>query len=365
MGSAGVGRQVGMVVLFTVAVYINHAVALQVTSSGPQTTKKAQGDAVTLSCTYSESPSDTGQLDVEWSMVSPDMTQKDKLVLSYSGGKEYKLGSPDLMNRLKFVGDPSRGDASISITSLRVSETATYQCKVKKPPGIDSRKITLIVLAPPSVPRCWVENGEVIGSSVSLRCKSAEGSIPLNYKWTRDSGSMPTTATQYAQTGELLISNHSQSYTGGYTCEVSNEVGKEQCKYTLNAYNPTNRAGVIAGAVIGALLLLLLLLLLIWLLICCCQKRRYEKETANEIKEDAAAPESRPGSRHSSFRSVTGYRTHHGIVYNSVRNAQPNRTESARSSIYTDPRQLSPQANSPDSAYKPPLNYDSRYGYPV
>ena len=46
----------------------------------------------------------------------------------------------------------------------------------------------------------------------------------------------------------------------------------------------TNKAGVIAGAVIGALLLLLLLLLLIWLLICCCHKRRYEKEVANEIR---------------------------------------------------------------------------------
>lgn len=46
----------------------------------------------------------------------------------------------------------------------------------------------------------------------------------------------------------------------------------------------TNKAGVIAGAVIGALLLLLLLLLLIWLLFCCCHKRRYQKEVANEIR---------------------------------------------------------------------------------
>ncbi|XP_072537112.1 V-set and immunoglobulin domain-containing protein 8b [Salminus brasiliensis] len=357
--------RVSLVVLYAIAIYQSQTVGLQVTSTGPQTIKKAQGEDVTLSCTYSESPSDTGQLDVEWSIVSPDMTQKDRLILSYSEGTEYKLVSPDLKNRLKFVGDPSRGDATISITSLRVSEMATYQCKVKKPPGVDSRKVTLVVLARPSVPKCWVENGEVIGSSVSLRCKSSEGSIPLNYKWTRESGSMPPTATQNSQTGELLISNHSQSYTGSYMCEVSNEVGKEQCKYTLKAYNPINKAGVIAGAVIGALLLLLLLLLLIWLLICCCQKRRYEKETANEIKEDTAAPESRPGSRHSSFRSAMGYRTHHGIIYSSVRNGQPNRTESGHSRIYPSPSQVLPQANSPSSDYKPPLNYDSRYGYPV
>lgn len=39
------------------------------------------------------------------------------------------------------------------------------------------------------------------------------------------------------QTGELLIYNHSQSYTGNYVCAVSNDVGMEQCKYTLKAYN--------------------------------------------------------------------------------------------------------------------------------
>lgn len=53
---------------------------IQVTSTGPQTIKKHQGADIILGCTYNESPSDTGQLDVEWSIISPDMTQKDKLV---------------------------------------------------------------------------------------------------------------------------------------------------------------------------------------------------------------------------------------------------------------------------------------------
>ncbi|XP_066500822.1 V-set and immunoglobulin domain-containing protein 8b [Hoplias malabaricus] len=354
--------------VFLVVLYgseISHTVAMQVTSTGPQTIKKAQGESVVLGCTYSESPSDVGQLDVEWSIVSPDMTQKDKLILSYSGGKEYKLSNPDLMSRLTFVGDPSRGDATISITSLSISDTATYQCKVKKPPGSDSRKVTVVVLVRPSVPKCWVENGEVIGTTVSLCCKTSEGSIPLSYKWTKESGSMPLTASQNAQTGELLISNHSQSYMGTYICEVSNEVGNEQCKYTLMAYNPTNKAGIIAGAVIGALLLLLLLLLLIWLLICCCQKHRYQKETANEIKEDAAAPDSHPASRNSSLRSIMGYRTHHGIIYNSVRNGQANRTVSGHGNIFTERNQELRHSSLSANDYKPPLTYDSRYGYPV
>lgn len=57
----------------------------------------------------------------------------------------------------------------------------------------------------------------------------------------------------------------------------------------MSSFAATNKAGVIVGAVIGALLLLLLLLFLIWLLICCCHKRRYQKEVANEIRYCAGA----------------------------------------------------------------------------
>lgn len=53
---------------------------MQITSSGPQTIQNAQGDTVNLGCTYTPAPQDTGELDIEWSALSPDMTQKDTLV---------------------------------------------------------------------------------------------------------------------------------------------------------------------------------------------------------------------------------------------------------------------------------------------
>ncbi|XP_016323728.1 coxsackievirus and adenovirus receptor homolog [Sinocyclocheilus anshuiensis] len=352
--------------LYITAVCLNHAaLAVQVTSTGPQMVKKAQGESVTLGCTYTVDASDVGDLDIEWTRVSQDMTQKDEMILSYTGGKQYQLGSPDLMSRLKFVGDPSRGDATVSVSSVKVSDTATYQCKVKKTPGIDSRKVTLVVLVRPSPPKCWVEGSEEKGGTVSLRCKSSQGSSPLKYAWTKESGNLPPTATQNPQTGELLIRNHSESYTGRYLCEVSNEVGTERCTYALQAYNPTNKVGVIVGAVIGALLLLLLLLLLIWLLICCCNKRCYEKDVANEIREDAPAPESHPGSRNSSFRSVLNYHVHPGIHYSSVGKADVTRAISGRSSTHTERSRGQREASMLASDHRPPLRYDSRYGYPV
>ncbi|XP_053727891.1 V-set and immunoglobulin domain-containing protein 8b isoform X1 [Synchiropus splendidus] len=335
--------------------------AMEVTSSGPQTIKKAKGENVNLGCTYTPGPMDTGELDIEWTNLSPDMTQKDKLILSYTGGQTHHFGEASLSKRLNFIGDPKQGDASIFLLNVVVSDTATYQCKVKKAPGVDMRKVTLVVMVPPSVPKCWVEGGEERGGTVSLRCNSPQGSSPLTYVWRREGGgAMPATATQDPQTGELLIRNHTDSNIGTYACEVTNAVGKQQCKYSLHAYNPTNKAGVIVGAVIGALLLLLLLLLLIWLLICCCHKRRYEKEVANEIREDVNAPESRPASRQSSLRSVLGYRTHHGVHYSSVRKNLPSLSD-AGSFMNRGERNESSQSGRRLS----PLKYDPKYGYPV
>lgn len=54
--------------------------AIQVTSTGEQTVKKAQGESVTIGCTYTIDSADVGELDIEWSRVSQDMTQKDQLV---------------------------------------------------------------------------------------------------------------------------------------------------------------------------------------------------------------------------------------------------------------------------------------------
>ncbi|CAL8347279.1 unnamed protein product [Lota lota] len=363
-----------LVAVFLVVVHLNRDVteALVVTSSGPQTIKRPQGTKVLLGCTYTPGPLDLGELDIEWYNVSPDVTQKDQLILSYTGGKTLHYVDSSVSKRMQFMGDPAMGDASISIDDVVVSDTATYQCKVKKAPGVDMRKVTLVVLVRPSVPQCWVEGGEEKGEDVSLRCKSSLGTNPLTYEWKRESGGpFPPTATQDPQTGQLLIKNHSDSYIGSYLCLSKNPVGEEQCKYTLRAYNPTNKAGVIAGAVIGALLLLLLLLLLIWLLVCCCLKRRYQKEVANEIREDVPAPESRPTSRAASLRSVMAYRAHPGVFYHSVQKGQVSRAESGRSVAHSV-RSAAHSVRSngrgmPASPVQslPPLQYDSKYGYAV
>ncbi|XP_046716314.1 V-set and immunoglobulin domain-containing protein 8a [Silurus meridionalis] len=284
---------------------------MKITSSGPQTLQLAQGEQKTLGCTYTPGPEDVGELDIEWTLVSPDTTQKDKVLLSYSGGQKYVHGDPELMTGVDFaVSDPSLGDASLSIAELTASHTGTYQCKVKKAPGLDMLKVTLQILERPSVPKCWMEGDGGVGTSLMLRCRSDEGSTPLQYLWKRETGGpIPPTVTQDPFLGELLISNHSTDLMGIYACEASNAVGKEFCRINLQAFSPPNRAGVIVGIVCGCLLLIIIIIIILLLLFFRCrqQRRRYEKEFSNEIREDVPAPESRPTSRVSSRHSRQAY----------------------------------------------------------
>ncbi|XP_032395882.1 V-set and immunoglobulin domain-containing protein 8a [Etheostoma spectabile] len=331
---------------------------MQVMSAGPQTILKAEGESVTLGCSYTPSPSDIGVLDIEWSVVSPDTTQKDQMLVSYTGGTTYVHANHALAKGLSFAApDPSLGDASISITLLSPAHSATYQCKVKKSPGVDMRKVSLVVLAKPSVPKCWVEGGELVGEAVSLHCKSAKGSTPLKYTWRRESaGPVPAAATQNSVTGELKISNHSQSFTGFYLCEVKNAVGAEHCRINLKANKPPNRAGVIVGTIVGSLLLIFILLvftgLLYWKL---STRHRFEKEFSNDIREDAPPPESRPVSRGTS-RSAS---QHPQVTY-----CQVGRTDVCSLS---DGRTHTPSSNS--HGHTPvkhaAVEYDSKYGYAV
>ncbi|XP_040914364.1 V-set and immunoglobulin domain-containing protein 8a [Toxotes jaculatrix] len=329
---------------------------MQVTSTGPQTIRKAEGESVTLGCSYTPSPLDAGELDIEWSVVSPDTTQKDQMLMSYTGGTKYIYDNHALAKGLSFAApDPSMGDASLSISELSPAHTATYQCKVKKSPGVDMRKVSLVVMVKPSVPKCWVEGGELVGEAVSLHCQSAKGSTPLKYTWRREStGPIPAIATQNSVTGELKISNHSQSSAGIYLCEVTNAVGAEHCRINLKANKPPNRAAVIVGTVVGSLLLIFILLVIIVLLCWKLSGRfHHEKEFSNEIREDVLPPESRPVSRHTS-RSASQYPQ---VTYSPVGGTDV--------SSFSEGCTHTPPSNSCTTVKCKPLEYDLKYGYAV
>uniref|UniRef100_A0A8D1WXC4 CXADR Ig-like cell adhesion molecule n=1 Tax=Sus scrofa TaxID=9823 RepID=A0A8D1WXC4_PIG len=250
-----------------------------------------------------------------WRFCCASCSCVESRIILYSGDKIYDDYYQDLKGRVHFTSnDLKSGDASINVTNLQLSDIGTYQCKVKKAPGVGNKKIQLTVLLKPSGTRCYVDGSEEIGNDFKLKCEPKEGSLPLLYKWQKLSNSqkLPTLWLAEMTSPVISVKNASTEYSGTYSCTVKNRVGSDQCLLRLDVVPPSNRAGTIAGAVIGVLLALVLIGLIVF---CCHKKRReekYEKEVHHDIREDVPPPKSRTstarsylGSNHSSLGSMS------------------------------------------------------------
>lgn len=297
------------------------ASALEITSTGPTSIEKASGESARLGCQFNLGPEDTGPLDIEWSYLPSDNRIEDKVVILYSGDRVYEDYYAPMKGRVHFnSADPKNGDASINLIGLKSSDSGTYQCKVKKAPGIRSRKILLIVMVRPSKPTCSTEGPTEVGKDIVLRCTTAEGTKPMQYSWekTSDSKLLPASAVLDPMGGTLNVRNASASASGTYRCVSSNRVGTEECFLHLSVTPPPNTTGIIAGSIIGVLLFLIIIAIVLF---CCCRARhrkKYEKEICNEIREDVPPPKSRVstarsftvGSQRSSLGSMSPSNLH-------------------------------------------------------
>uniref|UniRef100_A0A8C9DMQ0 CXADR Ig-like cell adhesion molecule n=1 Tax=Prolemur simus TaxID=1328070 RepID=A0A8C9DMQ0_PROSS len=112
-----------------------------------QMIEKAKGETAYLPCKFTLSAEDQGPLDIEWLLSPADNQQVDQVIILYSGDKIYDDYYQDLKGRVHFTSnDLKSGDASINVTNLQLSDIGTYQCKVKKAPGVANKKLQLTVL---------------------------------------------------------------------------------------------------------------------------------------------------------------------------------------------------------------------------
>ncbi|XP_030060073.1 coxsackievirus and adenovirus receptor isoform X2 [Microcaecilia unicolor] len=311
--------------------------ALELNPTEDTVLESSQGERVTLACQFTVSPADTGQLGIDWTF-SPSGGLEQPILL-FSNDQTYPQDG-QFKGRAFFTStDPTSGDASVEILNLKSTDAGVYECRVRKPPSMKSRKITLKVLIKPAQTKCHIDGAQEIGRDLKLMCASKEGTFPLTYTWEKLTGTrkLPASATTDSSIGVLTMKNASQEYSGTYRCSVQNRVGHDECSLVLNVVPPSNTAGAIAGAVIGTLLGLVLLGVIIF---CCCRKqkeKKYEKEVPHEIREDVAPPKSRTstahsyiGSNHSSLGSVSpsnmeGYTK---ALYNKVLNEELERPPS-------------------------------------
>ncbi|XP_035291074.1 CXADR-like membrane protein isoform X1 [Anguilla anguilla] len=278
--------------------------------------KKVVGDNATLPCHHQFWQAGTTTLDIEWLLQKPN--SKQTVVITYFGGTVYDPSENDL-SRLAFAGDFLKGDASLLISDLVLSDSGEYSCKVKIGGKYHWAAVNLIVLVKPSKPRCWMEGRLLEGSDVKLSCRSADGSDPIQYKWERvldkgrTMGRLPPLALIDLKNPEIVtLRNLSHDSTGVYKCTASNDVGEESCIIEVTMHY-VRGVGVVAGAVVGVSFGVLLIILIVWLVLRKKEKKKYEEEeTPNEIREDAEAPKAKlvkpnslSSSRSGSSRSGT------------------------------------------------------------
>ncbi|XP_062393205.1 coxsackievirus and adenovirus receptor homolog [Sardina pilchardus] len=301
---------------FLIVLITGSSHGLEIISGGPSTVEKASGESVKLDCQFTLAPEDSGSLDIEWSLQPSDNQDEEKVVILYSGDRAYENYYAPLKDRVHFNSmDPKNGDASINLLALKSADTGTYQCKVKKVPGIRSRKVVLRVMVAPSKPRCYSEGATQVGKDVVLRCDSTEGTNPITYTWERVTGNklLPATAVLDPVSGRINIRNASEGSSGTYRCVAKNRVGMQDCVYELSVIPPPNTAGIVAAAVICVLLALIIIAIILF---CCCRARhrkKYEKEISYEIREDVPPPKSRVSTARS-FTSVGSQRSSLGSM---------------------------------------------------
>ncbi|XP_073744374.1 V-set and immunoglobulin domain-containing protein 8 [Callorhinus ursinus] len=332
--------------------------AVRINGDGQEVLYLAEGDNVRLGCPYILDPEDYGPngLDIEWMQLNSDPSHRENVFLSYQDKRINHGNLPHLQQRVRFAAsDPSQYDASINLMNLQVSDTATYECRVKKT-TMASRKVIVTVQARPAVPMCWSEGHMTHGNDVVLKCFANGGTPPLSYKWAKISGhtrpyragsyhsqhsfhselsyqeSFHSSMNQGLNNGDLLLKDISREDDGLYQCTVANHVGYSVCVVEVKV-SDSRRIGMIIGAVLGSLLMLGCLLVGIWGLICCCcggpgaggtrGAFGYSNgggvgggacggacgDLASEIREDTEAPGCKASGRGRSVTHLLGYPT--------------------------------------------------------
>ncbi|XP_026168356.1 coxsackievirus and adenovirus receptor homolog [Mastacembelus armatus] len=247
----------------------------------------AVGDSVTLRCHFNLAPEDLGVLDIEWSIKPSDVREEETLVIWYAGNHIYD-GYDPFRGRVQFVSpDPASGNASISITDLTPTDHNTYQCKVRKLPGISMINMDLNVMERPTEPECNLEGVVDLGHKVVLRCRSTQGSSPMWYSWYKESRNkmLPNDGYVSSVQGDLFLTVTKENILGTYICTAQNLVGMDTCRLTLK-FSSAVRIRVAAAAAGTALITIIIIAIIIF----CHHKRKIELHLGCEIIEDEMPP---------------------------------------------------------------------------
>ncbi|XP_044304312.1 V-set and immunoglobulin domain-containing protein 8-like [Varanus komodoensis] len=331
--------------------------AVRIKGDGQKVLYLPKGESVNLGCPFASDPEDNtpdNDWDIEWKRTVPGQHPQDNPLLGYHDHQVIYPGSPDLQQRVGFTSaDPSLYDASMQLRDVQVTDSATYECTVKKTTEA-KHKVTITVQERPAVPQCTIIGDIAYGQDITLRCFTSVGSPPLSYRWSMMHGEqfrdwLPPGGSAGSVPGDLHIYDLCEDHVGTYQCAVGNNVGVSYCTVDVYLGGGVSYGWIIGGSVVIALLATALIVGgVIWCCLCCCGRaycsgccgagqcpgcycgkdhcwdcccsccEQRPKQECIEVKPseicvDAEAPPSRPCSqaysRASSLHSLLGYQT--------------------------------------------------------
>ncbi|XP_058600819.1 V-set and immunoglobulin domain-containing protein 2-like isoform X2 [Onychostoma macrolepis] len=216
------------------------------------------GSSAELTCTYDTHASEGFTL--EWRYATPGTPAAQAKRVLYYNGKLYWVNSRK--GRMALVQNPPvPGVASVRIINAQISDAGLYICVVTNPNDWSSSGqglINLTVLAPPSVPECWLQACSFMENDVILICNSSQGQPTLIYSWRREQNAAPLPSDSFVEdqhTGSLMLHNLSDALIAGtYTCKAFNELDQAECSVTLRVTYAAANDGVFMGITLIVLL---------------------------------------------------------------------------------------------------------------
>ncbi|KAM8835770.1 myelin protein zero-like 1 like isoform 1-T1 [Synchiropus picturatus] len=151
------------------------------------------GTAAVLKCTFRSSVAVTANSPVlTWTFESrqPDSEfyRNPKVIFYFFNANQY-LGENEFKDRVQFVGDINKRDASIQIFPIQFSDNGTFLCDVKNPPDVTgtTARIELRVVPKESLPSTnpTIIIGGVLGGLVLLVLIAAGACMAMKYRQSR------------------------------------------------------------------------------------------------------------------------------------------------------------------------------------
>ncbi|CAJ0961171.1 unnamed protein product, partial [Ranitomeya imitator] len=222
---------------------------------GDEEKRVKEGDNVEFACNYPPSYKDPR---IEWKFISgQDITliyYNGALTVSYAGRALFYL-------------------QGLTLKSVTRKDAGNYVCEATDSssgkPVVKELSTTLVVLVPPSVPIAQVPTSVTIGSSTTLYCVENDAAPRPTFSWYKNKIKMPedpkssptfqnSTYIMDPVTGQLTFNPVTKADSGEYSCEATNDQGRQSsATVTMEAYEK-NVGGIVAAVIIVLLILALI-----------------------------------------------------------------------------------------------------------